>query len=122
VQGAFGAEIIIRASRFPAAGGGRLWFLQSFSFDHTLNVERDIKQAITPASRSGDRFHVVVAHCAKRQPAFHLAYNNESDTSADSIRCIRNRPPWTCPATDFRSIKNQLWWNHTLRSGFAKPH
>ena len=103
---------------------GKLWFLQSFSFDHTLNIERDISTGDNTSEHwSGDSFSRLLWHLAANDSLhFTFLYNNESDTNVglDSLH-----PQSTTVDTPsdriFASIKNQLWWNHTLfEVGFAE--
>ena len=103
---------------------GKLWFLQSFSFDHTVNVERDITQGSDTSEQwIGDTFSRVLWHIAPNDSLhFTFLYNNESDTNvgldslhpqSTTVDSPRNRI--------FASVKNQLWWNHTLfEVGFAE--
>jgi hypothetical protein len=103
---------------------GKLWFLQSFSLDHTLDIVRDISTGNNTSEQwSGDSYSRLLWHVAPNDSLhFTFLYNNESDTSVglDSLH-----PQSTTVDTPsdriFASIKNQLWWNHTLfEVGFAE--
>ena len=103
---------------------GKLWFLQSFSVDHTLNVERDIKTGNNTSEQwSGDTFSRLLWHVAPNDSLhFTLLYNNESDTSV-GLDSLHPQSTTLDESSDrlFASIKNQLWWNHTLfEAGFAE--
>ena len=103
---------------------GKLWFLQSFSVDHTLDVQRDITTGSNTSEQwSGDSFSRLLWHVAPNDSLhFTLLYNNASDTNVglDSL----NPQSTTLDVASnriFASIKNQLWWNHTLfEVGFAE--
>jgi hypothetical protein len=103
---------------------GKLWFLQSFSFDHTLNIERDIKTGNNTSEQwSGDTFSRLLWRVAPND-SLHLTllYNNESDTSV-GLDSLHPQSTTLDEPSDriFASIKNQLWWNHTLfEAGFAE--
>jgi hypothetical protein len=103
---------------------GKLWFLQSFSFDHTLNVERDIKTGDNTSEQwSGDSLSRLLWHIAPNDSLhFTLLYNNESDTNAGLDSLHPQSTTLDVPSNRiFASIKNQLWWNHTLfEVGFAE--
>jgi len=103
---------------------GKLWFLQSFSVDHTLNVERDIKTGNNTAEQwSGDSFSRLLWHVAPNDSLhFTLLYNNESDTSVGLDSLHPQSTTLDEPSNRlFASVKNQLWWNHTLfEVGFAE--
>ena len=103
---------------------GKLWFLQSFSFDHTLNIVRDISTGNNTTEQwIGDTFSRLLWHVAPND-SLHVGflYNNESDTSLglDSL----NPQSTTIDESNnrlFASVKNQLWWNHALfEVGFAE--
>ncbi|HTB93846.1 MAG TPA: carboxypeptidase regulatory-like domain-containing protein [Candidatus Sulfotelmatobacter sp.] len=103
---------------------GKLWFLQSFSVDHTLDVQRDITTGTDISEQwSGDSFSRLLWRVAPNDSLhFTVLYNNESDTNVglDSL----NPQSTTLDVASnriFASIKNQLWWNHTLfEVGFAE--
>ena len=103
---------------------GKLWFLQSFSVDHTLNIERDITQGNNTSEQwSGDTFSRLLWHVAPNDSLhFTLLYNNESDTSVGLDSLHPQSTTLDEPSNRlFASIKNQLWWNHTLfEVGFAE--
>lgn len=103
---------------------GKLWFLQSFSFDHTLNIERDISTGNNTSEQwSGDSFSRLLWHVASNDSLhFTLLYNNESDTSVGLDSLHPQSTTVDEPSNRiFASIKNQLWWNHTLfEAGFAE--
>jgi hypothetical protein len=103
---------------------GKLWFLQSFSFDHTLNVERDIPQGSNTSEQwSGDSFSRLLWHIAPNDSLhFTLLYNNGSDTNVGLDSLHPQSTTLDVPSNRiFASIKNQLWWNHTLfEVGFAE--
>jgi Carboxypeptidase regulatory-like domain len=103
---------------------GKLWFLQSFSVDHTLNIERDIKTGNNTSEQwSGDSFSRLLWHVAPNDSLhFTLLYNNESDTSVGLDSLHPQSTTLDAPSDRlFASIKNQLWWNHTLfEVGFAE--
>jgi hypothetical protein len=103
---------------------GKLWFLQSFSFDHTLNIVRDISVGNNTTEQwIGDTFSRLLWHVAENDSLhFGFLYNTESDTSLglDSLH-----PESTTVDESnnrlFASVKNQLWWNHLLfEVGFAE--
>ena len=103
---------------------GKLWFLQSFSVDHTLSIERDITQGNNTSEQwSGDTFSRLLWHVAPNDSLhFTLLYNNESDTSV-GLDSLHPQSTTVDEPSDriFASIKNQLWWNHTLfEVGFAE--
>ncbi len=103
---------------------GKLWFLQSFSLDHTLNVERDLPQGSNTSEQwSGDSFSRLLWHIAPNDSLhFTFLYNNESDTSV-GLDSLHPQSTTLDVASDriFASIKNQLWWNHALfEVGFAE--
>jgi hypothetical protein len=103
---------------------GKLWFLQSFSFDHTLSIERDIKTGNNTSEQwSGDTFSRLLWRVAANDSLhFTLLYNNESDTSVGLDSLHPQSTTLDEPSNRvFASIKNQLWWNHTLfEVGFAE--
>jgi len=103
---------------------GKLWFLQSFSVDHTLSIERDITQGNNTSEQwSGDTFSRLLWHVAPNDSLhFTLLYNNESDTSVGLDSLHPQSTTLDEPSNRlFASIKNQLWWNHTLfEVGFAE--
>jgi hypothetical protein len=103
---------------------GKLWFLQSFSFDHTLSIERDIKTGNNTSEQwSGDTFSRLLWRVAPNDSLhFTLLYNNESDTSVGLDSLHPQSTTLDEPSNRvFASIKNQLWWNHTLfEVGFAE--
>jgi len=103
---------------------GKLWFLQSFSVDHTLNIERDIKTGNNTSEQwSGDSFSRLLWHVAPNDSLhFTLLYNNKSDTSVGLDSLHPQSTTLDAPSDRlFASIKNQLWWNHTLfEVGFAE--
>ena len=103
---------------------GKLWFLQSFSVDHTLSVERDIKSGNNTSEQwSGDSFSRLLWHVAPNDSLhFTFLYNNESDTSVGLDSLHPQSTTVDAPSDRiFASIKNQLWWNHTLfELGFAE--
>jgi carboxypeptidase family protein len=103
---------------------GKLWFLQSFSVDHTLSIERDITIGNNTSEQwSGDTFSRLLWHVAPND-SLHLTllYNNESDTSVGLDSLHPQSTTLDEPSNRlFASIKNQLWWNHTLfEVGFAE--
>jgi hypothetical protein len=103
---------------------GKLWFLQSFSVDHTLSIERDIRMGNNTSEQwSGDSFSRLLWHVAPNDSLhFTLLYNNESDTSV-GLDSLHPQSTTLDEPSDrvFASIKNQLWWNHTLfEVGFAE--
>jgi len=103
---------------------GKLWFLQSFSVDHTLNVERDISNGTNTSEQwSGTSFSRLLWHVAPNDSLhFTLLYNNESDTNVGLDSLHPQSTTLDVPSDRiFASIKNQLWWNHTLfEVGFAE--
>jgi hypothetical protein len=103
---------------------GKLWFLQSFSVDHTLNIERDIKTGNNTSEQwSGDSFSRLLWHVAPNDSLhFTLLCNTESDTSVGLDSLHPQSTTVDEPSNRiFASIKNQLWWNHTLfEVGFAE--
>jgi hypothetical protein len=102
---------------------GKLWFLQSFSVDHTLNIERDIPQGNTSEQWSGTSFSRLLWHVAPNDSLhFTLLYNNASDTNVGLDSLHPQSTTVDVPSDRiFASIKNQLWWNHTLfEVGFAE--
>ena len=103
---------------------GKLWFLQSFSVDHTLDVQRDISTGTDTSEQwSGDSFSRLLWHVAPNDSLhFTVLYNNESDTNI-GLDSLNPQSTTLDVATNrvFASIKNQLWWNHTLfEVGFAE--
>jgi hypothetical protein len=103
---------------------GKLWFLQSFSFDHTLSVERDIKTGNNTSEQwSGDTFSRLLWHVAPNDSLhFTFLYNSATGTSLglDSLHPESTTLDESSNRL-FASIKNQLWWNHTLfEVGFAE--
>jgi hypothetical protein len=103
---------------------GKLWFLQSFSVDHTLSIERDITQGNNTSEQwSGDTFSRLLWHVAPNDSLhFTLLYNNESDTSV-GLDSLHPQSTTLDEPSDrvFASVKNQLWWNHALfEVGFAE--
>jgi Carboxypeptidase regulatory-like domain/TonB dependent receptor len=103
---------------------GKLWFLQSFSVDHTLSIERDIPAGSNTSEQwIGDTFSRVLWHVAPNDSLhFTLLYNNESDTNVGLDSLHPQSTTLDVPSNRiFASIKNQLWWNHTLfEVGFAE--
>jgi hypothetical protein len=103
---------------------GKLWFLQSFSVDHTLNVERDISSGNNTSEQwSGDSFSRLLWHVAPNDSLhFTFLYKNESDTGVGLDSLHPQSTTVDAPSDRiFASIKNQLWWNHTLfEVGFAE--
>jgi hypothetical protein len=103
---------------------GKLWFLQSFSVDHTLSIERDIKTGNNTSEQwSGDSFSRLLWHVVPNDSLhFTFLYNNESDTSVGLDSLHPQSTTVDSPSNRiFASIKNQLWWNHTLfEVGFAE--
>ena len=103
---------------------GKLWFLQSFSFDHTLSIERDIAKGNNTSEQwIGDTFSRLLWHAAPNDSLhFTFLYNNESDTSVGLDSLHPQSTTLDEPSNRlFASIKNQLWWNHTLfEVGFAE--
>jgi hypothetical protein len=102
---------------------GKLWFLQSFSVDHTLSIERDIPNGNTSEQWSGDTFSRLLWHVAPNDSLhFTFLYNNESDTNVGLDSLHPQSTTLDEPSNRlFASIKNQLWWNHTLfEVGFAE--
>ena len=103
---------------------GKLWFLQSFSFDHTLNIVRDISTGNNTTEQwIGDTFSRLLWHVAPNDSLhFGFLYDTESDTSLglDSL----HPESTTIDESNnrlFASVKNQLWWNHALfEVGFAE--
>jgi len=103
---------------------GKLWFLQSFSVDHTLNIERDISKGTNTSEQwSGDSFSRLLWHVAPNDSLhFTFLYNNESDTNV-GLDSLHPQSTTLDEPSDriFASIKNQLWWNHMLfEVGFAE--
>jgi hypothetical protein len=103
---------------------GKLWLLQSFSFDHTLNIVRDISVGNNTTEQwIGDIYSHLLWHVSPNDSLhFSFLYNNESDTSLglDSLHPQSTTVDETSDRI-FASIKNQLWWNHTLfEVGFAE--
>ncbi|HET7108990.1 MAG TPA: carboxypeptidase regulatory-like domain-containing protein [Candidatus Acidoferrum sp.] len=103
---------------------GKLWFLQSFSLDHTLNVERDIKTGDNTSEQwSGGSFSRLLWHIAPNDSLhFTFLYNNESITNVGLDSLHPQSTTLDVPSNRiFASIKNQLWWNHALfEVGFAE--
>ena len=103
---------------------GKLWFLQSFSVDHTVNVERDIPAGSNISEHwSGDSFSRLLWHVAPNDSLhFTLLYNNQSDTNVGLDSLHPQSTTLDEPSNRiFASLKNQLWWNHTLfEVGFAE--
>jgi hypothetical protein len=103
---------------------GKLWFLQSFSVDHTLNIERDISTGNNTSERwSGDTYSRLLWHVAPNDSLhFTFLYNNESDISVGLDSMHPQSTTLDVPSNRiFASVKNQLWWNHTLfEAGFAE--
>jgi hypothetical protein len=103
---------------------GKLWFLQSFSFDHIVSVERDIKIGNNISEQwIGDTFSRLLWHIAPNDSLhFTFLYNNESETSVGLDSLHPQSTTVDSPSNRiFASIKNQLWWNHTLfEIGFAE--
>jgi hypothetical protein len=103
---------------------GKLWFLQSFSFDHTINIERDISTGNNTTEQwIGDTFSRLLWHVAPNDSLhFTFLYKNESDTSLGLDSLHPQSTTLDVPSNRiFASIKNQLWWNHTLfEVGFAE--
>jgi len=103
---------------------GKLWFLQSFSVDHTLNVERDIKTGDNTSEQwSGDSFSRLLWHIAPND-SLHFTFlcKNESNTNVGLDSLHPQSTTLDVPSDRiFASIKNQLWWNHALfEAGFAE--
>ena len=113
--------------RFTFSGpivSGKLWFLQSFSVDHTVSVERDIATGSNTSEQwIGDTFSRLLWHVAPNDSLhFTLLYNNESDTNVGLDSLHPQSTTLDIPSNRiFASVKNQLWWNHTLfEVGFAE--
>ncbi len=102
---------------------GKLWLLQSFSFDHTLNIERDIPGNNTSEQWVGDSYSRLLWHVSPNDSLhFSLLYNNESDTSL-GLDALHPQSTTLDETSDriFASIKNQVWWSHTLfEVGFSE--
>jgi len=103
---------------------GQLWLLQSFSFDHTLNIVRDISSGNNTTEQwIGDIYSRLLWHISPKDSLhFSFLYNNESDTSL-GLDSLHPESTTLDETTDriFASIKNQLWWEHTLfEVGFAE--
>ena len=103
---------------------GKLWFLQSFSLDHTLDIVRDISTGNNTSEQwSGDSYSRLLWHVAPNDSLhFTFLYNNESATSVGLDSLNPQSTTLDLPSNRiFASIKNQLWWNHTLfEVGFAE--
>ena len=103
---------------------GKLWFLQSFSFDHTLNIERDISTGNNTTEQwIGETFSRLLWHAAPND-SLHIGffYTNESATSL-GLDSLHPQSTTIDESSNrlFASVKNQLWWNHALfEVGFAE--
>jgi hypothetical protein len=102
---------------------GKLWFSQSFSLVHTLNVVKEQPSgANTTAVWGGDSMSRVLWHISTND-SLHIGfmYNNESDAN---LRLDAQHPKSTTLDVSsnqlFGSVKNQLWVHQTLfEVGFA---
>ncbi len=103
---------------------GKLWFLQSFSFDHTLNIVRDISTGNNTTEQwVGETFSKLLWHISPADSLhFNVLYNSESDTSL-GLDALHPQSTTLDESNNriFASIKNQLWMSHTLfEAGFAE--
>jgi hypothetical protein len=102
----------------------KLWFLQSFSVDHTLAVQRDITSGPNTSEQwGGDSFSRLLWHASENDSLhFSFLYNDESDTNA-GLDALHPQST-TLDVTGnrlFGSVKNQWWVRHTLvEVGFAE--
>lgn len=100
------------------------WFLQSFSVDHTLAVQKDITEGPnTSENWGGDSFSRLLWNVTSKD-SLHVTflYNNESDVNA-GLDALHPQPTTTDNSNNrlFGSVKNQLWLGHTLfEVGFAE--
>lgn len=113
--------------RFTFSGpveADKLWFLQSFSVDHTLSVQRDITSGPNTSEQwGGDSFSRLLWHASENDSLhFSFLYNTESNTNA-GLDALHPQPT-TLDITGnrfFGSVKNQWWVRHTLvEAGFAE--
>ncbi len=113
--------------RFTFSGpivADKLWFLQSFSVDHTLAVQRDITSGPNTSEQwGGDSFSRLLWHVSENDSLhFSFLYNDESGTNA-GLDALHPQSTTLDVSGNrlFGSVKNQWWVRHTLvEAGFAE--